>query len=78
MPFSLVQVLMTVHKKHRVSSLQSMLPFFFIVLINYLLNTFLHTPRGVLDPEELCAMNKGFKRRESFLFPGIQEDLKIA
>lgn len=47
------------------------------MLINYLLNTFLHTLAGVLDPEELCAMNKGFKRRESFLFPGIQENLKM-
>lgn len=32
---------------------------------------------GVLDPEELSVMNKGFKKRESFLFPGIQEDLKM-
>lgn len=32
---------------------------------------------GVLDPEELSAMNNGFKGLESSLFPGIPEDLKM-
>uniref|UniRef100_A0A165WCV8 Uncharacterized protein n=1 Tax=Daucus carota subsp. sativus TaxID=79200 RepID=A0A165WCV8_DAUCS len=32
---------------------------------------------GVLDPEELSAMNNGFKGLETSFFPGIPEDLKM-